>query len=31
MVHENTAAATYFGLERTDEIPIHVLIYNMGY
>jgi len=30
MVHENTAAATYFALERLDETPIHVLFYNMG-
>jgi molecular chaperone DnaK (HSP70) len=30
MVHENTAAATYFGLERMDETPLNVMIYNMG-
>lgn len=30
MVHENTAAATYFALERMDETPLHVLFYNMG-
>ena len=30
MVHENTAAATYFGLERIDENPINVLFNNMG-
>jgi len=31
MVHENTAAATYFALERMDETPVNVLFYNMGY
>ena len=30
MVHENIAAATYFGLERMDETPYNVLFYNMG-
>jgi len=31
MVHENTAAATYHGLERLDETPMTMLLYNMGY
>ena len=30
LVHENTAAATMFGIDRTDEVPLTVLIYNMG-
>ena len=30
LVHENTAAATMFGVDRTDEVPLTVLIYNMG-
>lgn len=31
MVHENVAAATYFGLERMDkDKPLHVMFYNMG-
>ena len=31
MVHENVAAATYFGLERMDkEKPVHIMFYNMG-
>jgi molecular chaperone DnaK (HSP70) len=29
-VHENVAAATYFGLERMDETPYNVMFYNMG-
>jgi molecular chaperone DnaK (HSP70) len=31
MVHENVAAATYFGLERMDkDKPVHIMFYNMG-
>jgi hypoxia up-regulated 1 len=30
LVHENVAAATYFGLERMDETPYNVMFYNMG-
>jgi hypoxia up-regulated 1 len=30
LVHENVAAATYFGLERMDEEPYNVMFYNMG-
>jgi len=31
MIHENTAAATMFGIDRLDtEKPLTVLFYNMG-
>ena len=31
MIHENTAAATMFGVDRLDtEKPVTVLFYNMG-
>jgi hypothetical protein len=31
LVHENTAAATMFGIDRMDrEKPVNVLFYNMG-
>jgi molecular chaperone DnaK (HSP70) len=31
LVHENTAAATMFGIDRLDtEKPLVVLFYNMG-
>jgi len=30
LVHENTAAALMFGVDRLDTTPIHVLFYNMG-
>lgn len=31
MIHENTAAATMFGIDRFDtEKPMTVLFYNMG-
>lgn len=31
MIHENTAAATMFGIDRSDtEKPLTVMFYNMG-
>lgn len=30
LTHENVAAATMFGIDRMDETPLTVLLYNMG-
>ncbi|KAL7544481.1 hypothetical protein ACHAWF_007870, partial [Thalassiosira exigua] len=30
LMHENTAAALHFGIDRIDETPLNYLFYNMG-
>ena len=30
LIHENTAAGLYYGLERFDNTPVYVIIYNIG-